>query len=169
MIVSKPTNSWTIVGVVVDQDAIETTEAIQSCEFSEIRQDPIEYPGVVRVLTKSSPTVDPNDLNKIPDVSKELRELSPKDQFLFHCEKWREESVFLSSPSEMAKCEPYQEIIKMGEKAIPFIIDQLRSNDPDHWFFALSQITDEDPIAPENYGNLKNMANDWISWYENGK
>lgn len=57
----------------------------------------------------------------------------------------------------------YQSIIEMGMPAVPFILKELQE-DPDYWFWALQEITKENPILPEHEGNLDNMITDWLTW-----
>jgi hypothetical protein len=66
----------------------------------------------------------------------------------------------------MAMCHSYQRIIGMGEKALPLILRQLRNegNDPDHWFWALEAIAQVDPVPPEAYGDMEEMAQCWLRW-----
>lgn len=83
--------------------------------------------------------------------------------------QWHKERGATSSPIEMTTCPAYLRIIGMGQDAIPFIMEQLRSNpeDPDHWFVALESITGEDPIPEEAYGDTVRMAELWLAWSEN--
>ena len=53
----------------------------------------------------------------------------------------------------------------MGEAAVPFLLNELRLR-PGHWFWALKQITGENPMRPEHAGNLRRMTEDWLTWGE---
>lgn len=77
--------------------------------------------------------------------------------------KWLEETKLLSSMSKITKHPSYQNIIKLGKKAIPLILKDLRK-ETNHWFFALHKITGQDPIKKEHEGYVLDMANDWIEW-----
>ena len=57
----------------------------------------------------------------------------------------------------------YQQIIGLGERALPLIFQELR-REPDHWFWALAAITGKNPVPEEDAGDLEAMANDWLSW-----
>lgn len=83
-------------------------------------------------------------------------------------EQWREERGAASSLSGMFACPSYLKIIGMGEKALPLIFAQLRSerDDPDHWFAALEAITGQDPVSEDDYGDTLKMAEAWLSWAE---
>ncbi len=88
--------------------------------------------------------------------------------FAQRMEQWHVERGFTSSLSEMFACPSYQQIIGMGEKALPLILAQLRreGDDPDHWFAALEAITGHDPIPEDAYGDTLKMAEAWLSWAE---
>jgi hypothetical protein len=65
-------------------------------------------------------------------------------------------------------CLPYQRIIGMGERAIPYILEELERA-PDYWFWALYCITGEDPVPEADHGNLDAMTRAWVAWgRENG-
>ena len=74
-----------------------------------------------------------------------------------------QETVALSSVSQMAMHPAYQEVIGMGQTAVPLILRELQ-NKPDHWFWALQAITGADPIVPEERGKVRAMAAAWIQW-----
>jgi ribosome-binding protein aMBF1 (putative translation factor) len=57
----------------------------------------------------------------------------------------------------------YQRIIGKGSAAIPFLLRRAQS-DPDHWFWALTAITGEDPVPEEDRGDLIAMARAWAEW-----
>jgi hypothetical protein len=76
---------------------------------------------------------------------------------------WREDTKFSSRPGRDAQHPAYQEIIAMGEKAVPLLLADLEK-DPDHWFIALYRITGANPVPDEHAGKLKEMAAAWIAW-----
>lgn len=78
---------------------------------------------------------------------------------------WKEETAHLSSVTEMAKHSAYQEIIAMGWPVVPLILQELRK-EPDHWFWALAEITGENPVPAEDAGNLEKMTHAWLAWGE---
>lgn len=78
--------------------------------------------------------------------------------------QWKEETIHVSSFVDMVTHPAYLAIIGMGEKALPFLFDELR-RDPDHWFAALSAITQQnDVIAPAAAGSLDEMTDAWLRW-----
>lgn len=82
--------------------------------------------------------------------------------------QWRVERGITSSLSGMIVCPSYLRIISMGEKALPLILAQIRSEgeDPDHWFVALESITGENPVPEDAYGDTVKMARAWLFWAE---
>lgn len=103
-----------------------------------------------------------------------LRDIStedPKDEieqgeyalFATLSEQWKREAGRHSIVTKMILHPAYQRIIAMGTRAVPFILKELERQ-PDHWFWALSMITNESPAPPEAKGNLELIAKAWIEW-----
>lgn len=92
---------------------------------------------------------------------------SPRDRQRFNelVEEWRRETVATPTLDKQVLHPAYQKIIGMGERAVPLLIEELRE-EPDHWFWALTAITGEDPIPPEARGRLDLMAEAWLHWAE---
>lgn len=77
--------------------------------------------------------------------------------------EWQEESIVMSSITEMVMLPSYQAIIGMGPAVVPLILTELKQ-DPDYFFWALEAITGDNPVLPEDEGNLDRMTNAWIKW-----
>ena len=73
--------------------------------------------------------------------------------------------MMVSSPTQIALHPSYQEIIGMGEKALPFLFKKLDET-PIFWFWALEAITGVHPILPSQQGKMGEMAKVWLSWAE---
>ena len=84
-------------------------------------------------------------------------------EFLRLAAEWKDETAHLSSPEMIAAHRAYQEIIGMGKDAIPFILQDLQKS-PTQWFWALSSITRESPVHPEDRGDLNAMTLAWLDW-----
>lgn len=78
-------------------------------------------------------------------------------------DKWREETSFVSSVEKMAMHPAYQQIIGMGKEIVPLILRELQQ-EPDHLYWALSAITRENPVRPEEAGDLDKMTVSWLRW-----
>ena len=83
----------------------------------------------------------------------------------FHelAEQWRRETGGYSSISQITEHPAYQEIIAMGDVAIPWILHDLQQR-PGHWFVALRKITGQSPILEGDRGNMSRMRAAWLAW-----
>ncbi len=86
-----------------------------------------------------------------------------RDQFEELFQKWYSETALISSGTAIISHPACQQIIGMGEVVIPFILIKLQKN-PQHLFFALYQITGENPVSHSHTGNLEKMTADWLDW-----
>ena len=77
--------------------------------------------------------------------------------------RWRRETAAFSSTVDIAMHPSYQAIIGMGEVAVPLILDSLTRR-PDHWFWALEAITQDNPVPRRLRGNIEAMARAWLKW-----
>jgi hypothetical protein len=94
-------------------------------------------------------------------ISRQLA--NPEIRFVTLKNQWEEETAMLSSITEISMHPAYQQIIGMGQTAIPLIMSQLIKK-PGHWFWALKSITGEDPVLQEQRGRLKEMTGAWLKW-----
>lgn len=79
---------------------------------------------------------------------------------------WKDKSRHMSNSAQMAMLKPYQQIIGLGEPAVPLILRELQ-REPDHWFWALEAITQVNPVKPvptEVMGRVQQMADACIVW-----
>ena len=88
---------------------------------------------------------------------------SPRERFHRLRDQWKEESRYLSNTAQMALLAPYQRIIGMGTDAVPYIVEELR-REPDHWFWALEAITEENPVSTQDSGRVPAMTAAWLRW-----
>lgn len=87
------------------------------------------------------------------------------EKFVRLRDNWLNERPPSSNPRDLT-CHPaYLAIIGMGPPAVPFIISELREY-PDHWFVALRAITECDPVSEGARGKVREMAKDWVEWYD---
>ena len=86
------------------------------------------------------------------------------DEFQKCAAAWKRETGHLSVAGQIAKHHAYRRIIEMGESVIPLILEDL-SEEPNHWFLALSAIANEAPAVPErDKGDMKAISAAWIEW-----
>src|SRR5262249_54451372 len=67
--------------------------------------------------------------------------------FKAHVERWRSETMHLSTLTRRFLHPSYLHIISLGRPVLPLLLAELRTR-PDHWLVALNAITGSDP-APE--------------------
>ncbi len=109
----------------------------------------------------SSRNATQNVLPKNTELSSEV-----VNNFYTLAAQWESEVAGLSLTAKMSEHPAYQEIINMGMKIVPLLLSELKNN-PLYWLSALSEITGENPIKPEQRGRIKQMASAWIEWGEN--
>lgn len=85
------------------------------------------------------------------------------DKFKRLLNEWQEDSMLMSSVTDMVMLRSYQAIIGMGPDVVPMILNELKYN-PDYLFWALEAVTEINPVFPGDEGNLKRMAKAWIEW-----
>ena len=90
----------------------------------------------------------------------------PAPYFRTLVRQWKDATLLMSSITDMATHPAYQQMIGMGQVALPWILEELRRA-PDQWFWALKAITGEDPVPPEDRGNMARMTQAWLSWAKN--
>ena len=86
-----------------------------------------------------------------------------RDRFRRLAEQWKTESRHMSNTAQMAMLRSYQNIIGMGDPAIPLILEEMRL-EPDQWFWALEAITLENPVPKDAAGKVEQMTRAWIEW-----
>jgi hypothetical protein len=96
-------------------------------------------------------------------ASPEAAKYDVRERFRQLVSQWKQKSLHLSNTAQMAMLKPYQQIIGMGERAVPLILEEL-AREPDHWFWALEAITQENPVPPETAGKVRQKAQAWIQW-----
>ncbi len=77
--------------------------------------------------------------------------------------RWKADTRFLSSITDIAMHPAYQRIIGMGPAAVPYVLRELERQ-PSQWFWALRAITGVDPVADEDRGDVRAMAKTWLRW-----
>jgi hypothetical protein len=87
----------------------------------------------------------------------------PQERFRLLVAQWKERSRPMSNIAQMAMLKPYQQIIGMGKEALPLLLREL-AREPDHWFWALEAITQENPVPQAALGNVCAMADAWLDW-----
>jgi hypothetical protein len=90
----------------------------------------------------------------------------PADEFRRHLARWKKETGHLSSLTKAMDHPSYKRIIELAQESSGFEIERLLLNElaiePDHWFQALTEITGEDPVKPED--DFDAAVSAWLDW-----
>ena len=78
---------------------------------------------------------------------------------------WRAETFYQSSVSEKMNHPAFKQIIAMRERAVPWIISELKIR-PDFLFMALHLITKHDPTPEAAKGDPRKIVEAWLQWAE---
>ena len=78
-------------------------------------------------------------------------------------EKWRAQTIYMSSIDEIVEHPAFQEIVAMGEDIIPEILGEIRYQ-PDLLFLALQIITGENPMSQTGKGDVLAAVDAWLQW-----
>src|ERR1700693_1396133 len=90
------------------------------------------------------------------------KRIAAEQRFKKLAKAWKSETELFSKATKRILHPAYQKIIGMGESAIPLILKDLAVNGPDDWFWALTAITDENPITKEIAGNMAAITEAWL-------
>jgi hypothetical protein len=89
-----------------------------------------------------------------------------KAEFEEQVKQWKSETAHWSSVTRMIAHPSYLRIIGLANKAtkreVTKLLLQEMSNEPDHWFAALTAITRCDPTRAED--DLDEATNAWLEW-----
>lgn len=77
--------------------------------------------------------------------------------------EWKKATAYISDTGLIVSHPAYLKIIKLGTVVIDWIIEDLVETRC-QWFEALEAITGQDPIAPDHYGAVNLMIQDWQDW-----
>ncbi len=93
--------------------------------------------------------------------------VSLEERFRKQADKWRRETEHLSSPSQMIMHSSYQAILGMAQddkqEIIRLMLRDLQENRTP-WFWALSYLTQDNPIQRSEVGKLDKMIKAWVDW-----
>jgi len=92
-----------------------------------------------------------------------------KKMFEYHKKLWKEQTMFYSDPSMINNNSHLQSIIAMKDVSVSLILKDIMEGKLNWWFDALMEMTNANPMKPENAGRLQELSKDWLVWgSENG-
>ena len=80
-------------------------------------------------------------------------------------DEWENDTILLSFSSQAAEHSAHQEIVSMGESAVPLILERIQTHGG-HWFHTLREITNVNPVQPGDRGRVEVMKVSWLEWGE---
>ena len=92
-----------------------------------------------------------------------LPERRMEERFVKLVEEWQRGTGGLSSPRAIADHPAYQQIIEMGQMAIPMILQEMQENGG-WWYPALRALTGENPVPEEAKGRPPLNGEAWLKW-----
>jgi hypothetical protein len=107
------------------------------------------------------------EIGVMTTLKEKTKTLTAEARFRKLAKAWKSETELVSKVTKRILHPAYQKIIGMGESAIPLILKDLSVNGPDDWFWALTAITDENPITQKIAGNMTAMTEAWLQWGRN--
>lgn len=106
-----------------------------------------------------------SDAQRTPDLSVSCTNLASKLDSL--ASEWKAARGHTASVNMWVRLPAYQQIIEIGrlhkDEVIGFLLKEL-THSPDHWFWALKELTGQNPVTPESRGNIDSMSKCWIEW-----
>ncbi|HTV48908.1 MAG TPA: hypothetical protein VMG59_10745 [Phycisphaerae bacterium] len=117
------------------------------------------------LLDRSSPARQElaQQFREVVELQRQATYLKTEAHFRRFAQQWKNDCAHISSVLQSSQHPAYQQIIRMGRPVIPFLLADLVRT-PAYWFFALREITGEDPVPPSSRGKVREMAQAWIQW-----
>lgn len=126
-------------------------------QVAESRHAYHRLPDILRVRPRNASRV------AVFSPQKAYTQYSLEQEFKELVERWHIETEVLSSTSEIVSNFNYYRIIGLGKDVIPLILQELQENGG-QWYLALRVLTNENPVNPEDAGNIKKMKMAWLDW-----
>ena len=99
----------------------------------------------------------------LPSFSIQVEEEELRQTFEALAAQWRRETMALSSSTEKILHPAYQRIIGLGSAVLPLVLHELEQRGG-HWFWALRALSGENPVQPEDAGQVRKMTELWLEW-----
>jgi hypothetical protein len=99
----------------------------------------------------------------MPALTPEQRQ-SVEQSFRDLATQWAELTRYRSNMGALRNHPLYQELIGLGEPAVPLILRELQREPSVSWFGPLAAITGETPVPAELAGHVAAMAGAWLEW-----
>ena len=78
---------------------------------------------------------------------------------------WKQDTAHLSNITTITNHWAYLEIISLGKEVVPLMLEDLKTNGPEFWFWALTELTGYmPPIKHEDRGRIQLISDLWVQW-----
>ncbi len=121
-------------------------------------RDPMPLPGAELVLPEG-----PHGEPLAGDADGGAEPTALEERFRNLVAEWKAARGYEASINKWARLPAYREIIALGKEVIPLLLRELEHT-PDHWFWALKELTGANPVTPESRGDVMEMARCWVRW-----
>ena len=151
-----------------DPEVISTQVAHMGWSTFEVRSEKVapKVPGMGFWITRDHPEVEGYRLSSegnLCSFCSTLPESKLEDRFTELVADWRRGTGGLSSPRAIVSHPAYQQIIEMGNSAIPMIFQELQENGG-WWYPALRALTGVNPIPEAAKGKPPLNREAWLEW-----
>ena len=136
----------------------------QEAEWNDATRGHLEIPHRHHISHRSEQYDDALIRTALEEIEDSLVRIGRAYRFRQLADTWKRDTRFMSNVTARMLRPEYQKIIGMGEPAIPFILRDLKDNGPNDWFWALTAITDVNPITEDMAGNMTVMTEAWLRW-----
>ena len=106
-------------------------------------------------------------LAELAKVAEHVEETLLEKRFREQADKWAQETQHLSSPTQRMAHPSYQAILGMAQENKRAVIQLLLLDLQQRrraWFWALSYLTQANPIGPRDAGKMDKMIKAWVEW-----
>jgi hypothetical protein len=95
------------------------------------------------------------------EENKDAFDAKLKTEFNLLVQKWRDETLFVSSLGKQFTHPAYVRIIAMGKEGLPLVLNEMQKSN-DNWFYALKFMAGEDAAA--GIDNFEDAKSAWLLW-----
>lgn len=138
--------------------AVRTQRAVRHESEPETKYDSRPAPGVSQGQPYGDYVADSREVGRVRPAA--LRQ-GHDEAFQELAERWRAETVHVSSTHDVVLHPAYLQIIGLGMPIVPLLLRELQKR-PEPWFWALTALTGDDPTVETS--TFDEAVQAWLSW-----
>jgi len=93
-----------------------------------------------------------------------IRNEKLRERFIRLSKIWHEDMDGVSSVQLKTSHWAYQEVINLGESAVPYILEETIKVGGGGWFLALAKIMKHNPVRAEHKMSMDKILDDWLTY-----